>query len=97
MKEKELTGIRDRMDQPKGNVKQLKDNLNKMREQMKRMEKNIIDVGRQPDEACNKISGPMKDELYDAIEFEKEPESRTLLAKKTETEAEIQEIHQLLM
>lgn len=50
-------------------VKTLRKEMREMKETMLRKERNLIDVGRKPILAIDKISQPIMDKLKDAVEL----------------------------
>ena len=51
----------------------LRDNLHQMRDKMIKLEKNMIDIGRDPAKAIEKISNPILDNLKDGVESDFQP------------------------
>jgi hypothetical protein len=55
--------------EPGFKVKTLRKEMREMKELMLRKERNLIDVGRKPILAIDKISQPIMDKLKDAVEL----------------------------
>ena len=59
------------------------------RDKMEDLEKNLIDVGRCPDDAMNRISGPMMIDFRNLLSQDKEHQVKDIFQEKTKIELQI--------
>ena len=60
---------------------------------MIKLEKNMIDIGRDPAKAIEKISNPILDNLKDGVESDFQPKLESNMLKKTQIDAQTAEVN----
>ena len=69
-------------------VQGMRDQMNEMRGKMKNLEKNAIDIGRNPAKAIETISNPLLDKLQEEVNTGHQPKLEENMFKKGKLESE---------
>ena len=69
-------------------VQGMRDQMNEMRNKMKDLEKNAIDIGRNPAKAIETISNPLLDKLQEEVNTGHQPKLEENMFKKGKLESE---------
>lgn len=67
----------------------MRDQMRQMKEKMLELQKNQIDIGRNPGHAIEKISNPILDKMRDNVENDFQPNVEQMMVKKSQMEGEL--------